>query len=99
MLILHSGSYDVEPKLQGHDPVSTMQKMSGPNFPLSWSGQAWERVSPMDVVTWRQSATIFLCIRPFSTSRRTNTQTTKQLGDPRVNLLLASEKAVCCNNV
>ena len=40
MLILHSRSYDVEPKLQGHDPVSTMQKTVWTNFSsfLVWSG-------------------------------------------------------------
>ena len=42
------------------------------NYAKDWLGQlflisglVWKRVSPMDVVTFGLSTTIFLCIRPF----------------------------------
>ena len=50
----------------------------------------WKRVSPMDVVTFGLSTTIFLCIRPFPAWW--------QPDDPSASLLFTSEKAVFCES-
>ena len=76
-------------KIQGQ----LCKRLAGPIISLSCSNLVWKRVSLMGVITEGQSTTNSLYILPFLAWWQ---KTPKQSGHPRANLLLISEKTVCC---